>query len=182
MLPRRDRLLLLPHSAGHLPADSTHAESIVTHTIELEGFLWTALIAGFFGGGALDVAMWLISRAGLARGNMITALGGLITGSRAKAVKVGVLIHVTSAVVFAAVYTWVMMATGNTMLPGSLAMGLGIGFGHGMIVSLMLVWVVAERHPLEEFREADLMIGLSHLAGHVAFGGVVGLVVGFSPI
>jgi len=64
----------------------------------------------------------------------------------------------------------------------SLLFGLGVGFGHGMIVSLMLVWVVAEQHPLEEFQEADLAIGLSHLAGHVAFGGVVGLVVGLSPL
>jgi len=45
-------------------------------------------------------------------------------------------------------------------------------------VSLMLVWVVSEQHPLEEFREADLAIGLSHFAGHVAFGGVIGMVVG----
>lgn len=154
----------------------------MTNAAELDGILWTALVAGIFGGGALDVTMWLISRAGLARGNMITALGGLVTGSRAQAVKVGVLIHVASAIVFAAAYTWVMVATGTTALPDSLAIGLGIGFGHGMIVSLMLVWVVAERHPLEEFRGADLMIGLSHLAGHVAFGGIVGLVVGFSPI
>lgn len=154
----------------------------MTNTAELDGILWTVLVAGILGGGALDVAMWLISRAGLAKGNMITALGGLVTGSRTSAMRVGIVIHVASAIVFAAGYTWAMVATGSTALPASLGMGLGIGFGHGMIVSLMLVWVVAERHPLEEFREADLMIGLSHLAGHVAFGGIVGLVVGFSPV
>jgi hypothetical protein len=47
-----------------------------------------------------------------------------------------------------------------------------------MIVSLMLVWVIAEHHPLEEFREADLAIGLSHFAGHVAYGGAAGLAIG----
>ncbi|MND05087.1 hypothetical protein D3C83_256700 [compost metagenome] len=51
-----------------------------------------------------------------------------------------------------------------------------------MVVSLGLVWVVAERHPLEEFNEAGLAIGLSHIIGHVAFGLVVGLVIGISPI
>ena len=49
-----------------------------------------------------------------------------------------------------------------------------------MIVSLSLVWVVAERHPLAEFRGADFAIGLCHLAGHLAFGAVVGLVAGFA--
>ena len=51
-----------------------------------------------------------------------------------------------------------------------------------MIVSLMLVWVVSNRHPLAEFKEADLLVGLSHFAGHVAYGAVVGLVVGLMPL
>jgi hypothetical protein len=53
---------------------------------------------------------------------------------------------------------------------------------HGIIVSLMLVWVVADQHPLEEFKEADLLVGLGHFAGHVAYGAVVGLIVGLSPL
>jgi hypothetical protein len=61
-------------------------------------------------------------------------------------------------------------------------LGLGLGVVHGMLVSLMLVWVVAEQHPLEEFNEATFAIGLSHLVGHVVFGGVVGLVVGLAPL
>jgi hypothetical protein len=71
---------------------------------------------------------------------------------------------------------------GLTHLPNSLMLGLGVGVFHGMLVSLMLVWVVSESHPLEEFNEAGLAVGLSHFAGHVAFGAVVGLVVGLSPM
>jgi len=41
---------------------------------------------------------------------------------------------------------------------------------------------VAEHHPLEEFNEAGFAIGLSHFAGHVAYGAVIGLVVGLSRI
>jgi hypothetical protein len=33
-------------------------------------------------------------------------------------------------------------------------LGAGIGFAHGLVVSLGLVWIVAEQHPLEEFNEA----------------------------
>ena len=47
-----------------------------------------------------------------------------------------------------------------------------------MLVSLMLVWVVCEAHPLEEFREAGFAVGLAHFAGHVAYGAVVGLIIG----
>ena len=145
-------------------------------------FLITVLAAGMLGAGAMELTMWLITRSGWAKGNMIVALGSLLTKSRDRAWRVGAVVHVASAIVFSVGYTLLMRAAGLSALPVSLLFGLGVGFVHGMIVSLMLVWVVAEQHPLEEFQEADLAIGLSHLAGHVAFGGVVGLVVGLSPL
>jgi hypothetical protein len=91
-------------------------------------------------------------------------------------------IHVTAALGFALVYTLLLVMLGYTHLPLSLVVGLAVGALHGIIVSLMLVWVVADHHPLEEFKDADLLVGLSHFAGHVAYGAVIGLVVGLSPL
>lgn len=145
-------------------------------------FTWTAVLAGLLGAAAMETAMGLITRAGLARGNMIRALGGLVTKQRENAFRVGAIIHAIAAVVFAIGYTLVIGATGLSMLPQSLLLGAGLGFAHGMAVSLALVWVVAEQHPLEEFREADLAIGLCHLVGHVVYGAVVGFVIGLSPL
>lgn len=145
-------------------------------------YLLTALVAGVLAGFAMEGVMWLIARAGLAKGDMILALGSLLTKSRDNAYRVGLVIHATAAVGFALVYTLLMVTLGYTQLPMSLMLGLGVGVLHGMVVSLMLVWVVADQHPLEEFKEADLLVGLTHLAGHVAYGAVVGLVVGLSPL
>lgn len=146
-------------------------------------YLGTALVAGVLGGLAMELVMLLIARAGLARGgDMILALGSLLTKSRDNAYRVGLVIHATAAIGFALVYTLLCVVLGYTGLPQSLMLGLGAGVLHGLVVSLMLVWVVADRHPLEEFKEADLLVGLSHLAGHVAYGAVIGLVVGFSPL
>jgi hypothetical protein len=149
---------------------------------EILNFLVTALAAGLLGGAAMELTMWLIARKGWAKGNMIVALGSLFTHSRLNAFRVGLIIHACSAVVFAMLYTLGMIALDLTAMPRSLALGLGFGFVHGMLVSLALVWVVADRHPLEEFKEADLAIGLCHLAGHVAYGGIVGVVVGVAPL
>lgn len=151
-------------------------------TMFLVNYLCTALVAGVLGGLAMEGAMWLIARAGLAKGDMILALGSLMTKSRETAYRVGLMVHVTAAVGFAFVYTLLMVTLGYTDMPNSLMLGLGVGTMHGILVSLMLVWVVADRHPLEEFREADLLVGLSHFAGHVAYGAMVGLVVGLSPL
>lgn len=145
-------------------------------------FLLTSLLAGALGGLALEAAMALIGRAAKVKGDMILALGSLLTKSRDNAYWAGLVVHATSALGFGLVYTLLMVALGYTALPMSLMLGLAVGVGHGLVVSLMLVWVVADRHPLEEFKEADLLVGLSHLAGHVAYGGVVGLVVGLAPL
>ena len=151
-------------------------------TMFLIKYLATSLLAGLLGGLAMEIAMWLISRAGLVKGDMILALGSLLTKSRENAYRTGLYIHVTAAMGFALVYTLLLVTLGYTQLPFSLMVGLGVGALHGIIVSLMLVWIVAEQHPLAEFKDADLLVGLSHFAGHVAYGGMVGLVVGVMPL
>ena len=148
----------------------------------LLGYLVTALVAGIVGGLAMEWVMWLISRAGLARGDMVLALGSLLTKTRENAYHVGLVVHATAAIGFALVYTLLFVTLGYTHLPLSLMLGLGVGALHGLLVSLMLVWVIADRHPLEEFKEADLLVGLSHFAGHVAYGAVVGVIIGLSPL
>ncbi len=145
-------------------------------------YLGTSLVAGVLGGVAMEFVMWLIARAGLAKGDMILALGSLLSKSRDNAYRIGLVIHATAAVGFALVYALLLVTLGYTQLPLSLMLGLGVGVLHGLLVSLMLVWVVSDRHPLEEFKDADLLVGLSHFAGHAAYGTVVGLVVGLSPL
>lgn len=145
-------------------------------------YLGTALVAGVVGGLAMQLAMRLIGRGNELKGDMILALGSLITKSRDNAYRVGLIVHVTAAVGFGLVYTLLMVTLGYTGMPMSLMLGLGVGTLHGLIVSLMLVWVVADQHPLEEFKEADLLVGLSHMAGHVVYGAVIGLIVGLSPL
>jgi hypothetical protein len=145
-------------------------------------YLLTSVVAGALGGSAMLFAMWLMTRGGLANGNMIVALGGLVTRSRESAFRVGLMLHTLSAIGFAMVYAMLMLWLGATGMPNALMVGIGAGFFHGLIVSLMLVWVVAEGHPFEEYNEAGLAVGLSHLLGHVVYGAVVGLVVGISPL
>jgi len=142
------------------------------------GFVLTSLVAGVLGVAAMEAAMWLITRAGWAEGNMIVAIGSVMTRSREHALRAGVILHAISAIVFAMVYTFAMIKLGLTHFPTAFFAGIGFGVIHGMIVSLMLVWIVAERHPLEEFREAGLAVGVSHFAGHIAYGAIVGLVIG----
>jgi hypothetical protein len=145
-------------------------------------YLLTSVVAGVLGGSAMLFVMWLMTRGGLARGNMVVALGGLVTKSRDSALRVGLMLHTLSAIGFAMVYAMLMLWLESTGMPNALMVGIGAGFFHGLIVSLMLVWVVAEGHPFEEYNEAGLAVGLSHLLGHVVYGATVGLIIGISPL
>jgi hypothetical protein len=144
-------------------------------------FLLVALVAGVLGGIAMEGVLWLIGRGGWAKADMVVALGSLFTKSRDTAWRVGALLHLCAAIGFAIAYTLLLTTLGYTKMPGSMMLGAGVGFVHGLIVSLGLVWVIAEQHPLEEFNEAGMAIGLSHIVGHVAYGAVVGFVVGIAP-
>jgi hypothetical protein len=138
----------------------------------------TAVIAGILGGSAMLAVMRLIARAEWARYDMIVAVGSMVTRSRENAFRTGAIIHSLSAIGFALIYSAIMWKFGLNHMPTAPFAGLLFGIVHGMIVSLMLVWIVAEQHPLEEFRVAGLAVGLVHFAGHVAYGAVVGLVIG----
>jgi hypothetical protein len=142
------------------------------------GNLVTALIAGFFGMLAMELVMWLITRRGWAQGNMIVALGSLVTKKRENAFVTGGILHVIAAFFFALLYLLAMLQFGFTHLPAAFFAGICFGLLHGMVVTLALVWVVSDQHPLEEFQDAGLAVGVSHIAGHVAYGAIVGLVIG----
>jgi hypothetical protein len=144
------------------------------------GHFFTALAAGVAGLAAMEVVMWLITRRGWAKGNMIVALGSLVTRKRENAFFTGAICHLGAAIFFAMLYQLAMVRFGFAHMPTSFFAGIGFGVLHGMVVTLTLVWVVSEQHPLEEFQDAGLAVGVSHIAGHVAYGAVVGLVIGIA--
>lgn len=145
-------------------------------------FLVYAALAGLFGALAMTAAMRAISRTRVGAGDMIEAVGSLLTRSRENAKLVGAIMHAVSAVAFGQIYTALLVGLEANAWPGGLFAGLGLGVFHGIVVSLTLVWLVADHHPLPEYRQAGPAVFLEHFAGHAAYGAVVGLVVALAPI
>ncbi len=145
-------------------------------------YLVVSVIAGIVGGLAMTAVMALVGRADGARRSMVHAVGSLLTKTRENAQLVGVLLHGAAAIGYGLLYTILLMAFGLTEWPGGLFGGFGLGTFHGIVVSLALVWVIADQHPLPEYRDTGPMVFLQHLAGHIAYGVAVGVVVSFAPV
>ncbi len=144
-------------------------------------FLFVAGIAGALGAVAMNGFMRAVSSGRGRSINMVEALASYFTGSLDNALKVGTIIHLSAGVLFGYIYTVIIMAVGIGGFVPVLFMAAGLGLVHGLLVSYGLMFYVAERHPIEKYRQATFEVGALHLVGHVIYGVVVGIVIGLFP-
>ena len=136
------------------------------------------IFAGFVGTLGMTFLMTIIHRVGWANADMIRALGSLVTRKYERSVIPGMTIHLASGILFAFPYAIVMGLVG-TPSPGPMAgMGVVIGILHGIVFSFVLVAVVSEQHPVAKFQKAGPEVAVAHIAGHAAYGFLVGFTVG----
>jgi len=110
--------------------------------------------------------------------HMTRALGSLVTGREANAERVGLLIHLLSGSIFAILYLSLWQSFGLTEFKHTVFLGLGFGFAHGLLTAYALLTFVAERHPIPDYQNASLPVGLVHLLGHLVYGLSVGFLGG----
>jgi hypothetical protein len=142
---------------------------------------WTAL-AGLLGALAMLAVLWAFTTSGLAHVRLLVSVGSLLTRSYENAAVVGGTIHIGLGIFFAQIYAFLMMQIAHPGFGPNLAWGAIIGMMHGLIMSLVLIAAVAEVHPLAEFQKRSFAIALCHWVGHVAYGLVVGGVIGLSGL
>jgi hypothetical protein len=133
------------------------------------------VLAGIVGTAFMSGLMTVIHRSGWANADMIRALGSLLTRSYDKALLPGLLIHFASGIGFAFPYAAIVGAILKPEASGSTFFCVVIGLVHGIVVSLLLLAVVTQRHPVERFRGADFEVAVAHVVGHLGYGLGVGL-------
>lgn len=135
------------------------------------------VVAGLIATLGMSVVMYAIHATGLANADMVRALGSLITKSKQKAMGAGFITHIISGIMFAFPYALIISAFPQTGIIGPLALGALLGLFHGFVFSFMMIALVAENHPLEEYRDAGVSVAVAHILGHIAYGMLVGLMV-----
>jgi hypothetical protein len=147
----------------------------------LTQYIQTAILGGLLGTGGMTLVLYAFDRAGLANGDMVRAVGTLITKNYENSILPGLVIHFLSGILFSIIYTIIIDAFNPNSIEQSIAYGIAAGVFHGAVVALMLV-VAAEHHPIEKFQKATFSVAALHWGAHIVFGFIVGLIVGTTTI
>ncbi len=142
----------------------------------MNDFIMTCLV-GIAATSLMTLTLYIIHWQGFANGDMVRALGSLITRKYENSLKPGLAIHLVSGVAFALVYVfvWSMFPDiTSASISRHILLGAFCGFAQGLVTSMTLVVFVAEHHPLEQFRIAGMNVALTHLIAHVVYGATVG--------
>ncbi|NIV03964.1 MAG: hypothetical protein GWN16_04325 [Calditrichae bacterium] len=135
------------------------------------------IIAGFIATAGITTVLWLIDKTGWTKADMVRALGSLFTKRLDNAFRVGLIFHFMAGIIISGVYIHVLSIIQPPGVAGVTFVGGVIGFVHGFIFSFVMV-IVAEQHPVEEFKEADFEVAIAHIFGHVVYGLLIGLIFG----
>jgi hypothetical protein len=152
------------------------------NVILISEFLIVALVAGLAGTAGMTGFMNALTKKRITNADMIRAIGSALTRNLESSLLVGALLHFISGTFFAIIYTLCFGLMGLTSLTTYMFVGLCMGFVHGFVLSFILIIVIAEHHPLPQFREPGFGTAVAHLVGHVLYGLIVGAVVGLSQI
>jgi uncharacterized membrane protein YagU involved in acid resistance len=140
------------------------------------------ILAGILGTAGMTFVMWLITRSGLANADMMRAIGSIYTRAYENSLLLGFIVHFTIGIIIAFVYTAFLSIFLLRSIPALIGLGGMLGLLHGLAVSFALVSLVAEHHPLDQFRKAGSEVVVAHMAGHIVYGMIVGIVIGITNI
>ncbi|MEQ8350796.1 MAG: hypothetical protein RH862_04885 [Leptospiraceae bacterium] len=140
------------------------------------------VVAGLIATLGMSVVMYSIHAMGVANADMIRALGSLITRTKEKALPAGLIAHLISGMMFA--FPYAIIISSFPQASGATAPSLGalLGLFHGFVFSFIMIALVAENHPLDEYKKVGVSVAIAHIAGHVAYGVLIGLMVYLLPI
>ena len=137
------------------------------------------IVSGLIAAAAMLLVLYPVHVAGLANADMLRAVGSIFSRDRRHALGIGIFVHALLGAAFAIVYSLIWSSVPFGFFGSYRVTGALLGFAHGLVVSIALVVLVAEHHPLQRFQRAGFGVALAHLGAHVVYGLVLGVAVGW---
>lgn len=140
--------------------------------------LLTVLLAGFVGTTALIAALYAIQWPQIKQGDMVRAVGSMLTRSKKKSLPVGLAVIYFGGFLFAFGYAALVGILPVAGVASTFLLGAGLGTAHGVVIGLLLVAAFETEHPLIRFMPggAGITMVMSYTAIHAVYGAIVGAV------
>jgi hypothetical protein len=139
-------------------------------------FLIQSVLAGIVGTVVMTLFLTVLKKMGVANADMVRALGSLLTRSYENSLKWGLILHFSAGAFFGLLYhagVARLLQAQDTLKTVMFCTAFGIF--HGAAVSLAIVVLVAEHHPLQRFRKAGFEVAAAYVIAHILFGLFTGL-------
>lgn len=137
-----------------------------------------ATLSGIIAGWLMHLLMLAISHRHEIQVDMVKAIGSYGTGQLGpRARRIGLLLHTVGGGSLGFLYGLLLLQIGIHGHPVAVLAGFVLGHFHGLMVSFILMYWLAEHHPVERYRNATMSVGVVHLVGHVFYGTTVSLII-----
>lgn len=134
----------------------------------------TIAVIGIIATAIMTLFLYMTRALTKAHVDMILAIGTLFTHDMKRAYRIGLTIHFIAGIVFAFIYLGLASYFGFNSKFDFLVFGSIIGLAHGTVISILMVVLVAEHHPLAQFREAGFRVVAAQGLAHVIYGFSIG--------
>ncbi len=145
-------------------------------------FVLYSTLAGVIGALGMVFILSLFGRVGWTRANLVVALGHLFVRSGKNAVLAGTFVHCVAGIVFAMIYTTIFLIFGLSHPAAIIFVGLGLGWFHGIVMSLIFVVTTVLSNPEGDLQKVQFAGGPAYLVAHLVYGLLVGAVIAVSPL
>lgn len=145
-------------------------------------FVIYSTLAGVIGALGMILILNLFSQFGWTRSNIIKALGSLFGRPPKQALTLGIIFHFIAGIIFAMVYSTILLLTDIHHPAVIIVVATIIGFIHGVIASLIFVAGAVLSNPEKEIKKVQFSGGPVYFFAHLVYGLLVGVVLAISPL
>jgi hypothetical protein len=137
-------------------------------------FTFVATLTGLLGAAAMMAAA--VGFARVFNLSIISAVGSAVSGDLSHAFKPGIIIHMTTGVLFGFVYTFFFVFLSPSSLGFLIPIGAATGLFHGIVVSLLLIGTIGDNSILDTIRVNAYELGFITVGCHLIYGTIAGAV------
>ena len=137
------------------------------------------LLVSFLATAGLLLYCWMLETTKISSVSIIRSFGSLFSEKKKNFFKNGILFHLVGGFFFGLLYILLFRILpipdeGRYTFMYAI-LGMGMGFNHGMLDTLVLSVMFPKHHPVEQYKKAGLEIAIFHGVGLIPYGLFMGI-------